>query len=173
MGQHFVVDELVPLGGLDDAVQRHDAAKGRVVKDHQVLVVGPAFKQHGADLEGLGPALVQRFTKREVVHGPCSCAMNGGKPTRRTEELAGRAQRAALYTGFEGNDKRLFDPAGALPQNTRSPRGRSLMVKHLVPNQTTWVRFPSPAPLRLAESCEPALPEAFCRRAHPERAARP
>ncbi len=58
MGEHFVVDEFVRFGGLNDAVQRHDTAHARVLEDHQVLVIGTYFVKHFFNTKALAVAFV-------------------------------------------------------------------------------------------------------------------
>ena len=40
MGHHLVIDELVALAGLDDAIQDQDPAERRVLEDQHVLQAG-------------------------------------------------------------------------------------------------------------------------------------
>ena len=40
MGHHLMIDNLVALGGLYYAIQRHYAAKCGVLKNDQILVIG-------------------------------------------------------------------------------------------------------------------------------------
>jgi hypothetical protein len=56
---HLVIDELVALGRLRDAVERHDPAEGRVRVDHEILEVGSAPVQDLTDLVGHGDVLVE------------------------------------------------------------------------------------------------------------------
>ncbi len=67
MGKHFVVDELVGFGGLDHAVEGHDAAHAGIFEDHQMLAFGAHFMQQLVDLEPLPVSLVESFLK--VAHG--------------------------------------------------------------------------------------------------------
>ena len=61
VGQHFVIDELVTLGGLHHAVERHHAPQDRVLEDHQILMIGLLAVQHLLYREILAEARMQRF----------------------------------------------------------------------------------------------------------------
>ena len=61
VGQHLVVDELIPLGGLHDAIEHHHPAEHRVVEDHQVLVLGFGLEVDLVDQEVLTVGVIQRF----------------------------------------------------------------------------------------------------------------
>jgi len=67
MGHHFVVDELVPLRGLHDAVQGHHATEKGIVEDHQMLVLRLALEVHAVDAEALADGVVEGFL--EFLHG--------------------------------------------------------------------------------------------------------
>jgi hypothetical protein len=61
-----VINELVPLGGLNNAVQGHDAAKDPVTEDDKVLVFGPVLKKQFINPEFLALTFIQCF--KECVH---------------------------------------------------------------------------------------------------------
>ena len=61
MGQHFVVDEFVPLGCLHDAVERQDTAEFRVHEDDQMLVIGLGLVQDFRDRELVPETGMKRF----------------------------------------------------------------------------------------------------------------
>ena len=61
VGQHFVIDELVTLGGLHHAVERHYAPQHRVLEDHRILMIGLLAVQHLLYREVLAEARMQRF----------------------------------------------------------------------------------------------------------------
>ncbi|MNZ74538.1 hypothetical protein D3C78_929890 [compost metagenome] len=67
VGEHLVVDELVRLGGLDHAVQGHDATHPRVLEDHQVLVLGAHFVKQLVHAKALAVTVVEGFLV--VTHG--------------------------------------------------------------------------------------------------------
>src|SRR3546814_3900135 len=46
MDEHLVVEELVALGGLNDAVEGQPAAEGPVLEDQHLLLPGIALAQH-------------------------------------------------------------------------------------------------------------------------------
>ena len=68
VGHHLVVIELVALGGLDDAVQRHHAAKLCIVEDHQVLMIGPMLEVDLVNGKALAVGVVERFGESVTRH---------------------------------------------------------------------------------------------------------
>ncbi|MNZ80567.1 hypothetical protein D3C78_992070 [compost metagenome] len=67
VGEHLVVDELVGLGGLDHAVQRHHPAHAGVLENHQMLMLGTHFVEHLVDAKALAVTIVESFLV--VAHG--------------------------------------------------------------------------------------------------------
>ena len=61
VGHHFVIDKFVTLGGLHDAVQRHDTAKCAVLENDQILMIGLFVIQHIINGKVLSKLVVQRF----------------------------------------------------------------------------------------------------------------
>ncbi|MOA17950.1 hypothetical protein D3C78_1382340 [compost metagenome] len=61
VGHHFVIDELIALGGLHHAVERHHAPQNRVFKNHQILMLGLLTIQHVLYREVLAEVGMQRF----------------------------------------------------------------------------------------------------------------
>ena len=59
VGQHLVVDELVALGGLDDAVKREDPSEQPVLEDQQLLLTGRGAEQDPVHGQPLGQPRVQ------------------------------------------------------------------------------------------------------------------
>ncbi len=51
MRHHLVIDELVPGGELDDAVEHHHPAEVRVLEDDQLLVLGLAIEEDAVRLQ--------------------------------------------------------------------------------------------------------------------------
>src|SRR3546814_4351339 len=74
MDEHLVVEELVALGGLNDAVEGQHAAEGAVLEDHQLLVLGlvltehPVHPQEDAEIAARGVDLFHPFG-----HGASLC----------------------------------------------------------------------------------------------------
>src|SRR3546814_15280743 len=89
---HLMGGELVALGGLGDAVERHDPAEGRVRVDHEILEVGAAPVQDLTDLVGHGDMLVQ------VLAGPLRAQSTRPRLCSMTLMLSG--PNAARSTGM-------------------------------------------------------------------------
>ncbi len=68
--KHFVINEFVLLGGLDNPIECHHAAEFFVVEDDQVLVLGFIFEQHLIDGEELSPVRIKRFSKLAHISLP-------------------------------------------------------------------------------------------------------
>ncbi|MCY1399043.1 hypothetical protein D9M71_140920 [compost metagenome] len=67
VGEHLVIDELVRLGGLNHAIQRHHTAHARIFEDHQMLVLGAHFVQQLVHAEALAVSVVESFLV--IAHG--------------------------------------------------------------------------------------------------------
>jgi hypothetical protein len=67
VGHHLVIDKLVALGGLHHAVQRHHAAKGGVLEDDEILVIGFLMIEHVINGKVLTKLVMQCFMPQRVV----------------------------------------------------------------------------------------------------------
>ena len=66
MRQHLLVDELVALGDLHDAVEQHDAAVRVALEDHDVLERALNAREFTPDQESLSPLGIQRLVHPRV-----------------------------------------------------------------------------------------------------------
>ena len=67
VGHHFMINKLVALGGLHNAVQRHHAAKGSILEDDQILVIGFLMVEHVINGKVLTKLVMQCFMPQRVV----------------------------------------------------------------------------------------------------------
>jgi hypothetical protein len=58
MGQHFMVNEFVFFGGLNDTVECHDPTKFRIVEYDDVLMLGLVFEIHFLDTKNVSVSVV-------------------------------------------------------------------------------------------------------------------
>ena len=90
MGQHLVVEELVGLRRLDDAVQHQHPAECGVLEDEEVLVIRLFVVENVGDLQPLVEVRMERFFEplaRQTLSPrrcSCSCTLSGWKTSRRT-----------------------------------------------------------------------------------------
>ena len=68
VAHHLVIEELVALGRLDDAVECEHAAHHLVLEDYQVLQLGLLAMDDALDLEALADVVVEGFLV--PIHGP-------------------------------------------------------------------------------------------------------
>ena len=68
MGDHFLVDEFVPFGDLNDAVKHHDPSMAGALEDHDILKVAAYAGKFLRDTETLPPIRVQRLIEPLVRH---------------------------------------------------------------------------------------------------------
>jgi len=61
-----VIDEFITFGGLYNAIQRHHAAKSRVLEDNQILMIGLFMIQHVINGKVLPKVIVQRFMPQRI-----------------------------------------------------------------------------------------------------------
>ena len=61
VGHHLVIDELIPRGELDDAVQHHHPAEILILEDYQLLVFGLAIEEDFVRLQADAEAIVERL----------------------------------------------------------------------------------------------------------------
>ena len=97
MGQHFVIDEFVSLGGLDDTVQtEHPAEFGRPVKS-QRLVAGVAFVKNFLDFQTEPVAFAEAFIEPApafVLRHAALAASVAGLPRRTSSKRSRRGAKA-------------------------------------------------------------------------------
>ena len=63
MGHHLMIDELIALGRLHDAVQRQEPPELGVLKDLKALMLGLAVIENRIDLQALPVGAVKLFVK--------------------------------------------------------------------------------------------------------------
>ncbi len=56
-----MIDELITLGGLHHAIQRHYPAKSRVFENDQILMIGFLMIEHVINGKVLSKLVMQRF----------------------------------------------------------------------------------------------------------------
>src|SRR5690606_17116159 len=81
VGHHLVIDKLIALGGLHHTVQRHHAAKGSVLEDDQILMIGFLVVKHVIHGKVLTKLIMQRFMPyRFFGHGLSSPSLTSSHP---------------------------------------------------------------------------------------------
>ena len=86
VGHHFVIDKLIAFGGLHDAIQRHHPAKGAVVKDDQILMIGFFVVQHVINAKVLTKMVMQRFMPQWIIgHGEAPPSLTSVTPVKRVQ----------------------------------------------------------------------------------------
>ena len=78
MAQHLLVDELVALGDLDAAIQRHDAAVAGALEHDDVLKLAAHARNFAHHAKALAPIGIQRLIKPSIGHGTLRTA--SGRP---------------------------------------------------------------------------------------------
>ena len=86
VGHHFVINKLIAFGGLHDAIQRHHPAKGAVVEDDQILMIGFFVVQHVINAKVLTKMVMQRFMPQWIIgHGEAPPSLTSVTPVKRVQ----------------------------------------------------------------------------------------
>ena len=99
MGDHFLVDELIPFGDLDDAVEHHYPAVGCAFENQDILEIRTHAGELSRDQKALPPIRVQRFTEPHVDRH--LRADQGTRPRRCSLSWILPGLKAAFSVGIE------------------------------------------------------------------------
>ncbi len=91
MRHHLVIDELVLLGELDDAVEHHHPSEGRVLENDQVLEPGVTLIEHGVAFQAAAEMRVERLIDPALHHTGLLAGKDRGKKCARRIDRARRA----------------------------------------------------------------------------------